>query len=340
MKVINTVDAIGHMICHDITEIVYNEKKGARFKKGHIVKEEDIEVLLSLGKVHLYVFEELEGMLHENDAAKVLAEICVKEDSNFKLSDIREGKINIIANINGVLKINKKALNKINSLDKIAVASLHNNFPVKKDCTIAGVRAVPLMIEKEIIDKAKKIEEEQIFKILPYKNYKVGIIITGSEVFSGRIEDKFGPVLKRKVMEFNCEVIETIIVSDETEDIVDAGKKMLSLGVDIILCSGGMSVDPDDNTPKAIKELSTNVSTYGSPVLPGTMIMLAYNNNIPIVGLPGCVMYEKRTVFDLILPRLLTGEIITKEEINKLGYGGLCLSCDICTFPNCSFGKA
>ncbi len=340
MKIIKTVDAVGHILCHDITEIVVGEKKGPRFKKGHIVKEEDIEVLLSIGKANLYIWENQEGMVHENEAASILANICVKEDNNFTLSEVSEGKINIFAKVDGVLKINTSILNKINSLGKIAIATRHNNYPIKKNEKIAGTRVVPLLIEEKQLLTAKGIATEQLFKILPYKKIKAGIIVTGSEVFSGRIEDKFAPVLTKKLKEFGAEVASTVIVTDKTEDIINAGKKMLESGVDLILCSGGMSVDPDDKTPKAISELSTKVINYGSPVLPGTMIMVAYHKDVPIIGLPGCVMYEKRTVFDLVLPRLIAGDFIEKEDIDKLGYGGLCLECNVCTFPSCSFGKA
>ncbi len=340
MKIINTVDAVGHVLCHDITEIKPGEIKGPRFKKGHKIKEEDIDVLLSIGKEHLYVWEDQEGMIHENDAAEILANICTKGDKNFTLTEVSEGKINVIADVDGLLKVNIDILNKINSIGKIAIACRHNDFPIKKGEKVAGTRVVPLMIEEENISKAKNIGSDQIFKILPYKSLKVGVIVTGSEVFSGRIEDKFGPVLKRKMKEYDCEVVKSVVVTDEADDIVAVGKEMLNTGVDMILCSGGMSVDPDDKTPKAISTLSTKVVNYGSPVLPGTMIMVAYNGDVPIIGLPGCVMYEKRTVFDILLPRLVAGDLITKEEIDKLGYGGLCLECGVCTFPHCSFGKA
>ncbi len=340
MKSIKTVDAVGHILCHDITEIVVGKSKGTRFKKGHIVQQNDVETLLDLGKVNLFVWESKEGFLHENEAAEILANICVRNDKNFTLTDVSEGKINIIANIDGVLKVDADKLYELNAIGDIAIASRHSNYPIKKGDKIAGTRAVPLLIDEEKLNRAKNVTKKPVMTIMPYKKMKVGIIVTGSEVFSGRIEDKFAPVLKKKLADFGAVVVKKIIVSDKIDDIVTAGKSMLDDNVDMILCSGGMSVDPDDLTPKAISTISTEVVQYGSPVLPGTMIMLGYNNDTPIVGLPGCVMYEKRTVFDLLLPRLITGEKLTKKDIDVLGYGGLCLDCDVCSFPNCNFGKA
>jgi molybdenum cofactor synthesis domain-containing protein len=337
MKKIKVEAAVGSVICHDITQIIQGKVKGVIFKKGHIVREEDIPVLLSVGKEHLYVWEKKEGMLHEDEAAKRLKNLTGGEGLNF--SETREGKINFIAKDDGLLKVDKDAVFKLNMLGELILVTLHNNFPVKKGEKVAGTRIIPLVIEEEKIKKAEKIVKDKVVRVLPYKPKKVGIVTTGSEVYYGRIRDAFGPVIKRKVEEFNCEVLGQTIVSDDLDTITAAIKEWLEKGAEMIVCTGGMSVDPDDVTPSAIKNTGADLVTYGAPILPGSMLLLAYQGEIPILGLPGCVMYNSRTAFDLVLPRILAGEKLTYEDIAAYGHGGLCMECDVCRFPNCSFGK-
>lgn len=342
MKEIRTEDAVGHVLCHDITQIIKDKKKGVLFKKGHIVREEDIPALLSVGKEHLYVWEKQEGILHENEAAEIL--YTISADEHMHGSDIKEGKIELIADCNGVLKIRRDALLAVNRLGEMMIASRHGDFPVKKGDKIAGTRIIPLVIEKSKMDRAVEAAgSEPIFSILPYHAKKVGIVTTGSEVQKGLIKDTFTPVLKEKLSEFSCQVIGQTMPGDERTQITSDILKFIDDGADMVICSGGMSVDPDDRTPGAIKDTGTEIITYGAPVLPGAMLLLSYYKKndkiIPILGLPGCVMYAKRTVFDLILPRIMADDPILAEEIASYGEGGLCLNCTICTFPNCGFGK-
>lgn len=339
MKLIKTEDAVGHVLCHDITQIIKGVTKDAVFRKGHIVTEEDIPVLLSVGKEHLYVWEKQEGMLHENEAAEILREISQGE--HMHPSEVKEGKIELNADCDGVLKINGEKLRAVNALGEMMIASRHGNFPVKKGDKIAGTRVIPLVIEEEKMNRAKEVAgKEPIFHILPYEQKKVGIVTTGSEVYHGRIQDTFTPVIIDKVTEYGAEIAGHEICDDKPEMIEDAIHDLLKRGCNMILCTGGMSVDPDDRTPLAIKNVTGNVVSYGAPVLPGAMFLLAYyGGDLPVMGLPGCVMYAKRTVFDLVLPRIMAGEILTKEDLDLLGEGGLCLNCPICTFPNCGFGK-
>lgn len=342
MKEIRTEDAVGHVLCHDITQIIKDEKKGVLFKKGHIVREEDIPALLSVGKEHLYVWEKQEGILHENEAAEIL--YTISADEHMHGSDIKEGKIELIADCDGVLKIRRDALLAVNRLGEMMIASRHGDFPVKKGDKIAGTRIIPLVIEKSKMDRAVEAAGcEPIFSILPYHAKKVGIVTTGSEVQKGLIKDTFTPVLKEKLSEFSCQVIGQTMPGDERTQITSDILKFIDDGADMVICSGGMSVDPDDRTPGAIKDTGTEIITYGAPVLPGAMLLLSYYKKndkiIPILGLPGCVMYAKRTVFDLILPRIMADDPILAEEIASYGEGGLCLNCNICTFPNCGFGK-
>ena len=299
MKEIKTEDAIGSVLCHDITEIVKDQRKGPRFKKGHIIKEEDIEVLLNLGKEHLYVFEKDETMMHENDAAEILCNLCFNE--YMKKSAISVGKIELTSSIDGLFKVNREELFKVNSFGKMMIATRQGNVPVKKGDKLAGMRIIPLVIEKEKMQQIQEIVQKPILKIMPYQIKTAGIITTGSEVYKGRIKDTFTPVIVEKLKEYGVEVT----------------YHSLSL---------------DDH------EMTTSIS-YGAPVLPGAMFLLSYKGDVPIVGLPGCVMYSRRTIFDIVLPRLLAKDLITSDELALLGEGGLCLNCPVCTFPNCGLSK-
>ena len=340
MKLVKTEDAVGQVLCHDITQIIKGVTKDAVFRKGHVVKEEDIPVLLSVGKEHLYIWEKEEGMLHENEAAEILRKIC--QGSNMHPSDVKEGKIELIADIDGVLKIDVEKLNRINSLGEIMIASRHGNFPIKKGDKIAGTRVIPLVIHEDKMKAAEEIGgDEPIFQVRPYEKKKVGIVTTGSEIFKGRIQDTFTPVIREKIAEYGIEEAEHILCDDDHVKITEAIMEMIARGCNMVICTGGMSVDPDGRTPLAIKNTGAEIVTYGAPVLPGAMFMLAYYDGaIPVMGLPGCVMYAKRTIFDLVLPRIMTGEKLKAKDLNLLGQGGLCLSCPVCTFPNCGFGKA
>lgn len=343
MKLIKTEDAVGHVLCHDITQIIKGVTKDAVFRKGHIVTEEDIPVLLSVGKENLYVWEKEEGMLHENDAAEILRQICQGEYMH--PSDVKEGKIELIADIDGVLKIEREKLRKVNSLGEMMIASRHGDFPVKKGDKIAGTRVIPLVISEEKMQQAKDVTAGgAIFNILPYKKKKAGIVTTGSEVYHHRIKDTFTPVLEEKLAEYDIEIGGHEICNDDPQMIENAIRSLLADGCNMIVCTGGMSVDPDDRTPYAIRQVTGEIVSYGAPVLPGAMFLLAYYREegkeaIPVLGLPGCVMYSKRTIFDLVLPRVTVGEILTAEDLNTLGEGGLCLNCSECTFPKCGFGK-
>lgn len=339
MRKIKTKEAVGCVLCHDITQIIPGQYKDARFRKGHLVKEEDIPLLLSMGKEHLFVWEKDEDSYHENDAAEILCKLCINE--HMERSEVKEGKIELRASIDGLLKINIELLNEINDLDEIMIASQHPNVPLKKGDKICGTRVIPLVIEKEKMEETVRIcKGKPIFSILPYKKKKVGIVTTGSEVFHGRIKDGFGPVLMEKVKEYGGEIIGQTLTDDKPEHIQKAIEDFLNQGAEMVLCSGGMSVDPDDCTPLAIKNTGAKIITYGAPVLPGAMFLLAYyDGKIPVAGLPGCVMYSKKTIFDLVLPRLMADDKITKKELNRLGRGGLCLNCGVCHYPNCGFGK-
>ena len=284
MKEIKTEDAIGSVLCHDITEIVKDQRKGPRFKKGHIIKEEDIEVLLNLGKEHLYVFEKDETMMHENDAAEILCNLCFNE--YMKKSAISEGKIELTSTIDGLFKVNREELFKVNSFGQMMIATRQGNVPVKKGDKLAGMRIIPLVIEKEKMQQIQEIVQKPILKIMPYQIKTAGIITTGSEVYKGRIKDTFTPVIVEKLKEYGVEVTYHSLSLDDHEMTTSKINEALKQGVDLVLCTGGMSVDPDDKTPLAIKNTGAKIISYGAPVLPGAMFLLSYyNGNIPIIGL-------------------------------------------------------
>lgn len=339
MKLIKTTEAVGHVLCHDITQIIPGVKKDAAFRKGHIVREEDIPVLLSIGKENLYIWEKDDTKYHENEAAEILRRICMNE--HMSSGEVKEGKIEVFADEDGLLKIDRDRLNAINGLGEIIIATRHDNFPVKKGDKLAGTRVIPLVIDKSKMEKAMEIAgENPILKLLPFRHKKVGIVTTGNEVYHGRIKDAFGPAVREKLGEYDTEILGQTISDDNPERISAAIQNYINQGAEMVICTGGMSVDPDDTTPGAIKKTGAEIVSYGAPVLPGAMFLLAYNKDgIPILGLPGCVMYSRRTIFDLVLPRLMADERLVKQDLDMLGVGGLCLDCDTCVFPNCGFGK-
>lgn len=339
MKVIPVYEAEGAVLCHDITEIVPGKFKGRAFKKGHVVRKEDIVKLLNLGKEHLYVWELTDTLLHEDDAATRIGKAVV--GPGLSLTEPVEGKVELKADIPGLLKIDVDALEEINSIDQIVVASLHSNQQISPATSVAGCRVVPLVIEASKILAVEELcsKRAPIFQIKPLRSVKVGLVTTGSEVYHHRIKDEFGPVVQSKVARLGSQVMRQIYAPDDIAMICDAIRTLKEEGAELILTTGGMSVDPDDVTPAAIRGVGGQVVVYGAPVLPGSMFMLAYLGDIPILGLPGCVMYHDTTIFDLILPRILAGDEITRKDIAKLGHGGLCLECSTCQFPNCSFGK-
>lgn len=339
MKCINTVDAVGHVLCHDITRIVKDVVKDAAFRKGHVVTEEDIPVLLSLGKDHLYVWEKDENMLHENDAAQILYEICKNE--HMHPTPVKEGKIELIADCDGLFRVDVERLDRINEIEEIMIATRHSNTAVKKGDRLLGTRVIPLVIAKEKMEQVKATAgAEPLVSLTPFRSMKAGIVTTGNEVYHGRIKDTFTPVVVEKLAGYGIEVFKQILCDDDQEKITNAILTLKEEGADMILCTGGMSVDPDDRTPGAIKHTGVRIVSYGAPVLPGAMFLLAYfEDGTPVMGLPGCVMYAKASAFDLILPRIVAGVPVTKKEIARMGNGGFCLGCKTCHYPDCGFGK-
>ncbi|MCC8025294.1 MAG: molybdopterin-binding protein [Clostridium sp.] len=339
MKLIKTEKAVGHVLCHDMTQIIKGVTKDARFRKGHIIMEEDIPVLLSMGKEHLYVWEQVPGMVHEDEAAEYLRRFC--QGPNMSPTPVKEGKIELTADCDGLFRVDVERLDKVNSAEELMIATRHTNTPVHKGDKLAGMRIIPLTIEeKRLREAGEKAGDKPLLEVLPYRLKTAGIITTGSEVSTGRIRDTFTPVIVEKLKEYGIEAEGRHTPGDSRAGITEAILELRDSGVDLILCTGGMSVDPDDRTPGAIRDAGPEIVAYGAPVLPGAMFLLGYfEDGTPIMGLPGCVMYAGATVFDLVLPRVAAGVRVSRRELKAMGHGGLCLGCPVCHYPVCSFGK-
>ena len=339
MKLLRVEDAVGQVLCHDITQIIPGVTKDAVFRKGHIIRAEDIPVLLRVGKEHIYVWENNENMLHENDAADILRALC--QGPHMRASAPKEGKIELTAEADGLLLVDTERLRAVNALGDMMIATRAGGFPVKQGDKLCGTRVIPLVIEKAKMERARKAAgPDPLLQLLPFRPRPFGVVTTGSEVKKGLIQDAFTPVLVDKLAEYGCELAAHAVCGDDADEITAAIAKMADEGAELILCTGGMSVDPDDRTPLAIRNAGAAIVSYGAPVLPGAMFLMAYlPDGRPVCGLPGCVMYAKRTIFDLVLPRLLADVPVTPQWLAGLGHGGLCLGCDVCHFPNCGFGK-
>ncbi len=339
LKKVKLEEAIGMTIGHDVTKVVPGEFKGAAFRRGHTLKREDIPELLSMGKEHIYIIEEEEGEVHEEEAALRIAEAVA--GSEFELSKPREGKINIKSSISGLLKINKSLLGEINSIPNISLATLHENTICRPGTIVAGTKIIPLYIAE---DRLKKIEElcrnkGNVFRIIPFKKKKVGIVITGNEIYKGRIKDKFGDYLKNKVEPLGSVINHQTIVPDDEDIIASAILEMRDKGSEVIFVCSGLSVDPDDVTVEGVKKSGAKIISYGAPVMPGAMFLLAMLGDTPILGAPAAVIFNDTTIIDVLLPRVLAGEEISRQDIIDMGHGGLCLDCADCIYPICPFCK-
>jgi len=333
-------DAVGMTLSHDITEIRRGQMKGPAFKKGHIIRETDLCHLDRLGKRHIYVLNIEEGYLHENEAAVAMATAFCGPGVNW-LGEPTEGKIKLQAARHGLLYVNAEALTQVNMLGEVMCASRHTHSMVEKGDIVAATRAIPLVIQTEIVNAAIKIGQSNhgLFRVQSLKKAKVGIIITGNEIFSGLIQDQFEPVLQRKISQTASEVDEVILAPDSARFIAQEIARLLAKGINLILTTGGMSVDPNDETRQGIIQAGATEFIYGASVLPGAMFMMAYIGTVPLMGIPACGIYHEVTLLDLLLPRVLAGERITRKDIAALGHGGLCLDCPQCRYPICPFGK-
>jgi molybdenum cofactor synthesis domain-containing protein len=375
-RAIPVAEAVGMVLAHDVTEIRKDEFKGPAFRKGHVIRQEDICHLQRIGKERLFVLSLGPDEMHEDDAAIAIARALMGDGVAVK-GEPREGKITIIADRDGLLTVDREKLKAFNMLGEVMCATLHTNTLVKKGREVAGTRAIPLVVKKSVVEEAIKIADRGsriadvksetkkssgVIEVRNLRKPRAGVVITGNEVYHGRIKDAFAPIIAKKIGEFGGEIAGTYYAPDDEAFIADRLRELIAAGADLLITTGGMSVDPDDVTRFAIRSIGAKDITYGSAVLPGAMVLVGYvkkvqssefgvqseknggprtvnSELIPILGIPACGMYHRTTVFDLILPRVLAGERIGREELAELGHGGLCLHCTECRYPVCPFGR-
>ena len=337
MKKVKVQDAIGMTLCHDITAMV-DGFKGAAFKRGHVITQEDIPKLLDIGKQHVFIWEENAGEIHEEDAARRLSQMTTVDGAHY--GSVSEGKIQLFADQDGMFRVDKALLAAVNRIGDITITTLPDHYPVKAGDRLASMRIVPLVTEERQIAEAEALcADKQLYDLRPFKPLKVGIIITGSEIYHGRLKDKFERVARAKLAHYPAEILGVHVCDDELDMIVGAGRTLLAEGAELLIFSGGMSVDPDDLTPSAIREMGAEIVSYGVPSQPGNMTLVAYLDQAALLGVPGAAISRPTTMFDVLLPQIFCGDPLTKDDLIRLGEGGLCQMCDNCHFPNCTFGR-
>ncbi len=337
MKKVKVEDAVGMELCHDITAM-YDGFKGAAFKRGHVIQKEDIPKLLDIGKRTVFVWEENAGEIHEEDCARRMAAMAPVEGAHY--NGPSEGKVLLMADTRGMFRVNTALLHQINSIGDITICTLPDHFPVEAGDRLASMRIVPLVTKEEQIIQAEALcKDQKLLDLRPYQNKKVGVVVTGSEVYTGRIQDKFEPVVRHKMKQYPSEILGVTICDDDLDMITAAGQKYLDEGADILIFTGGMSVDPDDLTPTAIRNLGADIITHGVPAQPGNMTLVAYKDDVAILGVPGAAISLPTTIFDVLLPQIFTGDKLTKQDLIRLEDGGLCRMCKVCHFPTCTFGR-
>ena len=337
MKKIKVEDAIGLTLCHDITAM-RDGFKGPAFRRGHVIRKEDIPELLDIGKKTVFIWEEQKGEIHEEDAALRMAAMAPVKLAHY--TGPSEGKMLLMADERGMFRVHTELLRQLNRIGDITISCLPDHYPVEPGARLASMRIVPLVTRESQIKEAEKLcREEKLFDLLPYQHRRLGVMITGSEVYSGRIKDRFEPVVRAKMKQYPCEILGVSICDDDPDMILDAASGYLEQGADFLIFTGGMSVDPDDLTPTVIRRLGAEVISHGLPAQPGNMTLVAYLGETAILGIPGAAISLPTTMFDVMLPQVFAGERFTKEDLVRLGEGGLCQMCGSCHFPNCTFGR-
>jgi len=341
IRVVSIEDALGYPLAHDITEIRPGEFRGPAFQRGHILNDRDLEHLRRLGKNHLYVLKPEQDEMHEDDAAEAIASALAGPGVSWQ-GPPREGKVSLKATCDGLFKVDVEALLQFNLLGDVMCATKHCNSIVKKGEKVAVTRAIPLVIARSRVEEAIRAARSAaagVLRVAPLKKARVGVMIIGNEVYSGRIKDKFEPVIRQKVNQFDGRIVDILFLPDDDRRIGEAAHRLIAQGADVLITTGGMSVDPDDRTRFALEKAGARDMVYGSAVAPGAMFMIAYLDTVPALGIPSCGIYSVTTIFDLIYPRVLAGEKITRLDVALLGHGGLCEHCPTCDYPHCAFGK-
>jgi molybdopterin biosynthesis enzyme len=336
LKKVKVQDAVGLVLAHDVTEIIPQKKKDVAFRRGRIIERGDVERLMDLGKNYVYVLGGDEKEVHEDEAARRIAEAAM--DEHMALMPPKEGRINLLSSVDGLFSVNKSRLYALNSVEHVAFTTVPDRYPVKAGEMVAATRILPLYIDEATLKKAERLGRQGVIKIFPFKAMKGGLVVTGSEVFSGRIKDG-SPIVEGRLRNYGLELVGKEFAPDDVGSIRDAILRLLQKGAEIVITTGGLSVDPDDVTKEGVAATGARIQVYGAPVFPGAMFLVARRKGKYILGVPACVYYSRNTILDIILPRVLAGVKITKSDILKLAHGGLCMDCGECHYPNCFFGK-
>jgi molybdenum cofactor synthesis domain-containing protein len=344
-RLVSLEQAVGLVLAHDLTEIVPGEKKGPAFKKGHVVTLEDLDHLARMGKNHLYVLEIAPDQMHENEAAEIMAAALAGPGVETG-GPPSEGKINLIASHDGLFELDPERLKAFNLVGEVMCASIHRHTPVKKGKILAGTRAIPLVVARQTVEEAAALASEGggLLSVKTMRPLKAGVVVTGNEVASGLIEDRFGSIITQKMENLGAEVLDIEIAPDDRAAVAGAIRGLVRRGAEMIVTTAGMSVDPDDVTRLAIADAGGRDLLYGTPVLPGSMFLVGWldgpHGEMPILGVPACALFHQATVLDLMLPRILAGERLTRDKLAELAHGGLCQNCEGgCRFPVCAFGR-
>jgi molybdopterin biosynthesis enzyme len=336
LKKVKVQDAVGRALAHDITEIIPQKKKDVAFKRGKIIEQQDVEKLLDLGKNYVYVTDGVEKAVHEDEAAGRIAEAVM--DDHMEMQPPREGRVNIVSKAAGLLRVNRTRLNAINSVEDVLLTTIPDRYPVKPGDLVAATRIVPLAIEEKLLKKAERLARQGIIRILPFKALKTGLVVTGTEVFTGRIKDG-SPGVEERLRNYGLEIVGKEFAPDDIGSIKEAILRLFERGAELVITTGGLSVDPDDMTREGIAAAGAEIIAYGAPVFPGAMFVLARRKGKFILGAPACVYYSRNTILDVVLPPVMAGLNVTKRDILSLAHGGLCINCAECHYPNCFFGK-
>ncbi len=336
MKKVKVEKALGLTLAHDITEIIPGKKKDVAFRRGKVIEQADIERLLDLGKSHIYAFDKGVKGVHEEEAGIRIAQSIM--DANMELTPPKEGKVSLKSKVKGLFYVNQKYLFEMNRIPNVLVSTVLNRHLVKEGDIVAAARIIPLYISEKELKRVERVAEKGVISISPFRSFKVGLVITGSEVYSGRIKDG-SAVVERKIEGYGLEIVEKKLAPDDIGKIRDAILDLFDAGAEIVITTAGLSVDPDDVTKEGIEATGAETLFYGTPVFPGAMFLVARLKGKYILGAPACVYYNKQTVLDIILTRIMAGEKMHKNDMIKLSYGGHCLNCDICHYPTCFFGK-
>ena len=334
--------AVGKPALNDMTKIIPGKEKGPAFKKGQVITAGDLCRLQQMGRSSIYIDDHKAhdpNWVHENEAALMFAEKMAGSGVTYTKQP-SEGKINFRADLDGMLLVAEKWLEAFNMVPGVMCAGRKKYSLVTKGSDLAGTRAIPLFLSKSDFEKAMSIlENGPLFRVLPLRKAQVGILVTGTEIFRGLVEDQFVPTIRTKVEKMGCEVTHSLIVPDDRDAIRLGVKEVLDTGADLLVTTAGLSVDPDDVTRHGLVDAGAADMIYGVPILPGAMTLLASIGRVSVIGVPACALYFKRTSFDLLLPRILAGLSIKREDLAGMGNGAFCLECKTCTFPKCPFGK-